>query len=975
MRPEDLIGQILGHFRIVRLIGYGGIATVFLAQDINLRRDVAIKVFSPRPGETADFLRRFTREAQVLAQLDHPNILPIFEYGEQNGLAYLVMPYMAKGSLQDLLKEHKALPILQVIHLATQILNALQYAYERGLIHRDIKPGNILLKADGTLLLSDFGLVKVLSADGDKNPPIVATTQTGQIIAGTPDYMAPEQATGQATPSSDIYSVGVVLYEMLAGFRPFRADTALGVVVKHIYEQPPSIGQFNHWVSPQLEAVVLRALGKDPTKRYQRPVDFLQALEQATTSERSASQVNRPGSINSVTWSPPSVQTPSGASIASRSMDTSDPEAAIGTYVRTPGSMDTSDPEAAIGTYVRTPQPINTTSIPPPPPLPPTILPRDARAFAPPGQFVPAPPALQRRRTSPLIVAMLLFIIAALLISLFAFPQGRSLLGLSASQTSTTPGTNSMPKAPPNQQIFILPESGVSDIATFDPGLSTDLPSIQAIDLVFTGLVQLNDQLQVVDQLAASHELMPDGVTWKFTLRPNLKFSDGTPLTSADVAYSIDRALQPAEKSTVGPIYLALIKDSDKLVAGKIKTIIGDSLLTPDPNTIVIVASKKAAYFLDALTYSCSYVIEKSLIDKYGAKFADHLTEGGGDGPFKVAEYTHGQRIVFVPNPNYYGPIPQLQKVVYPFYKDSNTVYSAYQAGQVDEVTVPSGDVAAARQLTNEYHQVPQLWINYYTMNYLVKPFDNIHIRQAFDLAANKEVIQHAVWKDSVIASNHIVPQGMPGYNSNLTGPDGVKGTSGDPGMAKTLFQQGLQEERWSSVSQVPPIILTYSSGSQNADNEVAALQQMWQSVLGVSVKANPIDFNKLLTEITAATNNPKGLQFWGIAWIADYPDPQDWTTLQFDKGAPNNNMNYGQNNSSAAVQQQLEAADAMVPGDARLQQYMNAEQQLVNDVAWLPMEQVTNIYLLKPYVQGMLFNAEDLVSPNDWGSIYISTH
>ncbi len=552
--------------------------------------------------------------------------------------------------------------------------------------------------------------------------------------------------------------------------------------------------------------------------------------------------------------------------------------------------------------------------------------------------------------------------------------------GTGSSSGASTSGAVS--KAPANQQIYVYPEDAVSDIATFDPGLSTDLPSIQAIDMVFTGLVQLNDQLQVTDQLAASHQLMPDGVTWKFTLRPNLKFSDGTPLTSADVAYSIDRALQPAEKSTVGPIYLALIKDSDKLVAGKIKTIIGDSLMTPDPNTIIIVANKKAAYFLDALTYSCSYVIEKSLIDKYSTKFADHLTEGGGDGPFKVASYTHGQNIVFVPNPLYYGPIPQLKKVIYPFYKDTDTVYKAYQANQVDNtgaLTIPSTDLAAAKQLTQEFHQVPQLWINYYTMNYLVKPFDNIKIRQAFELAINKDLIAHAVWKDSVIASNHIVPKGMPGYTPNLTEPGGVAGTSGNPAMAKQLFQQGLQEEGWSSVSQVPPITLTYPSGNKDADNEVAALQQMWQTALGVSVKADPIDFNKLLTEITAATNNPKGLQFWGIAWIADYPDPQDWTTLQFDKGVPNNNMNYGQNSTSDAAQQQavqqsLEAADGMAPGDARLQQYMNAEQQLVNDVAWLPMEQVTINLLAKPCVSGVIYNAGGLTPPNDWGAVYIST-
>jgi oligopeptide transport system substrate-binding protein len=227
-----------------------------------------------------------------------------------------------------------------------------------------------------------------------------------------------------------------------------------------------------------------------------------------------------------------------------------------------------------------------------------------------------------------------------------------AILLVACGTTTQTPPPGGPTKAAANQQIYVYPESGVSDIATFDPGLSTDAPSIAAIDLVFTGLVQLDDNLKVQPQLAASYSEGSDGLTWTFHLRPNLKFSDGTPLTSADVAYSIDRALQPAEKSPVGPIYLALIKDSDKLVAGKIKTIIGDSVMTPDPNTVVLVANKKASYFLDALTYSCSYVLEKSLVDKYGnTKFTDHLTEGGGDGPFKVASYTHGQNLIFVPNP------------------------------------------------------------------------------------------------------------------------------------------------------------------------------------------------------------------------------------------------------------------------------------------------------------------------------------
>ena len=479
--------------------------------------------------------------------------------------------------------------------------------------------------------------------------------------------------------------------------------------------------------------------------------------------------------------------------------------------------------------------------------------------------------------------------------------------------TSTSTTTVPSQKAPAAQQVLNMPfQNGISDLKTMDPALSTDAPSISGIDLVFTGLVQFDNNLKVTPQLASSYSVASDGLTWTFHLRPNLKFSDGTPLTSADVVYSINRALLPATKSVVGPVYLGLIKDSDKLNAGKIPTIIGDSLLTPDPNTVVIIANKQAAYFLDALVYSTSYVVEKSVVEKNGATWTDHLADNGGqggDGPFKVLSWTHGTNITFVPNPNYYGPQPQLSKLIYPFYKDTATNFQAYQAGQTDYSGVPSANLATAKALpNNQYSSVPQLWINYYTMNYLTKPFDNIHIRQAFALAINKDLIVHSVWKDAYIATNHIVPKGMPGYNPNLTAPDGVTGTSGDTTKAKALLQQGLQEEGWSSVSQMPAIKLTYPSGSPDTDNEVAALQQMWQTTLGINVKANPEDFNKLLTDTEAALNNPNGLQFWGIAWIADYPDPQDWTTLQFGKGSQYNQINYGQNNTAnAATQQQVQ--------------------------------------------------------------------
>jgi len=279
-QPESLIGQVLGHYRIIKQIGYGGMATVFLAEDINLGREVAVKVFWPRPGETRDFLKRFEREARVLAKLDHPNILPVFDYGEQNGFAYLITPYMPGGSLKELLQKRKVIPPVEALQMAAPILNALQYASERGLIHRDIKPGNMLFKADGSLVLADFGLVKVFAGEGESLTTHTAS-ETGPAVTGTPEYMSPEQIQGKATPLSDIYSFGIVLYEMLAGQRPFIASNVLSVLMQQVNEPPRSLREMNPYISPQLDAAVMRALEKDPARRYQRPLDFLQALTKA----------------------------------------------------------------------------------------------------------------------------------------------------------------------------------------------------------------------------------------------------------------------------------------------------------------------------------------------------------------------------------------------------------------------------------------------------------------------------------------------------------------------------------------------------------------------------------------------------------------------------------------------------------------------------------------------------------------------
>jgi oligopeptide transport system substrate-binding protein len=564
--------------------------------------------------------------------------------------------------------------------------------------------------------------------------------------------------------------------------------------------------------------------------------------------------------------------------------------------------------------------------------------------------------------------------------------------GCSSSSGNTSNGSKPT-KAPASQQIYRYGDALGTDISTFDPGQATDQPSLEAITMVFTGLVQLNDQLQVEPQLAQSFSPSSNGLTWTFKLKQGLKFSDGTPLTSQDVVYSIDRALSPqiASLNGVSLTYLGLIQDADKRVNGKIPTLINDSLLTPDPNTVVIKTSKKTGYFLEALSYPTSYVVEKKAIQQWGLKWTDHLSDNGGqggDGPFKVKSYSHTTGIIFSPNPNYYGPKPQLQEVDFDFYKTAETAYAAYQANQVDITsTIPPEDLAVARNRTKEYSQNSELTIDYIAMNYLDKPFDNINIREAIALAVNKDILSTALYHGIRPPTCHIVPQGQPGYNASLTCPQGAP-TSGNAARAKQLLQLGMQQEGWTSVSQIPAIKLTYESNAPTLANEITSIRQQIQTTLGINVQTQLLDFVPLLTaESNTLCTNPnykacvgKGLQMWWAAWGADYPDPQDWTTLQFDKNAPNNEWNYGQNGSTDATQQQLvqqklEQADVTTDQATRLQMYNQAEQQLVNDVAWLPMDQRFGARLLKSYVVGRVFNAQSLVPPNDWGSVYIAVH
>jgi eukaryotic-like serine/threonine-protein kinase len=290
--PDTLIDQVFdGRYRVVRKLGTGGMANVYLAEDQELGRSVAIKMLDDRHSQDEQFVERFRREAKNAARLSHPNIVSIYDRGEAGGTYYIAMEYLEGRTLKELLVARGPTPLAVAIDYARQILAGLGFAHRNGIVHRDIKPHNVVVAPDGRLKVTDFGIARAGASQ---------MTETGSII-GTAQYLSPEQAKGApVTPASDIYSVGIVLYEMLTGTVPFTGDTPLEIAMKHLSAIPEPPSEKRPDVPHELDSIVLRALAKDPADRYQSAEEIDADLARAARgqavapeTEEAATQVLR----------------------------------------------------------------------------------------------------------------------------------------------------------------------------------------------------------------------------------------------------------------------------------------------------------------------------------------------------------------------------------------------------------------------------------------------------------------------------------------------------------------------------------------------------------------------------------------------------------------------------------------------------------------------------------------------------------
>ncbi|HEX8701067.1 MAG TPA: serine/threonine-protein kinase [Myxococcaceae bacterium] len=417
---DPLLGKVLNErFKVLEALGSGGMGKVYKAIQAPLDRPVALKVLNPQYGQDKDpgFQRRFFLEASVTAKLRHPNTVTVIDYGKtEDGIYYIAMEYLEGQTLSQLLTQVGPLPWARALTIAQQIARSLREAHKIGLIHRDLKPANVMVLNQETdhdvVKVLDFGLVKSFMPDGGQVPADVSLTQAG-VILGSPQYMAPEQARNISDPRSDVYSLGVVLYQMLLGRPPFLAEQSIDIIVKHLNEPPPAFTAIwpNHTIPPEVEALVMKCLAKRPADRFDSMDGVLDSMRRVTATAGVSGVFSGPRSFVGMSahsgplTGPIPAPTPnpgSGASTMALDISVEEPEAR---KRRNSVPMALFGGSVLIGVGVALMLALRTPSAPTPAVLPP--VPEQPVAIAPPPAApVPAEPAAAGHAQDPLAVPL-----------------------------------------------------------------------------------------------------------------------------------------------------------------------------------------------------------------------------------------------------------------------------------------------------------------------------------------------------------------------------------------------------------------------------------------------------------------------------------------------------------------------------------------------------------------------------------------
>ncbi|MBI5035625.1 MAG: peptide ABC transporter substrate-binding protein [Chloroflexi bacterium] len=520
--------------------------------------------------------------------------------------------------------------------------------------------------------------------------------------------------------------------------------------------------------------------------------------------------------------------------------------------------------------------------------------------------------------------------------------SGGSTPSISGSGSSQSQGTRApaptRASAPSGKKVLRLPggNGGGGDPPTLDPALAGDAESAVYVAEIFSGLVTLDQNLKVQPDIASKWEVSDDRMTYTFTLRKDVQFHDGRPVTAQDFKYSIERAANPATTSATADTYLGdIIGVKDKLnrKAADVK-----GVQVVDDYTVKITIDQPKSYFLAKMTFPAAYIVDKNNVERGGRTWTD---KPNGTGPFKLQEYVRSQRLILVKNPNYYGdPKPQIEQV--DFILGGGSFMTMYENGDLDSARVSITDIERVQDssspLNKELFVGPALSTQFIVMNTHKPPFDDAKVRQAFALAIDRQKVVEVVFQKMPLVANSILPPGMPGYTEPSDKP------KYDPAQAKQLLSQSKY------AGKVPEITWTTVGAGGSAAQDIQAMTAMLKDNLGVNISIQQTDWATFIGQLNDPSRNP--YQIFDIGWIGDYADPENFMNVLFRTGSTQNWAAY----SNSDVDKLLDQAGLEKDTSARFKLYAQAEQKILSDAPVIPLTYERQYWLTKAYVKGMVY-------------------
>jgi oligopeptide transport system substrate-binding protein len=465
---------------------------------------------------------------------------------------------------------------------------------------------------------------------------------------------------------------------------------------------------------------------------------------------------------------------------------------------------------------------------------------------------------------------------------------------------------------------------------TLDPAISADTTSHTYVMQIFSGLVRLDHELNIVPDIAESWEKSSDGKTYVFYLRQGVKFHSGREVEAADFKYSWERACDPDTDSGTAATYLGDIIGAKDMLAGGVEEISGVEVI--DDYTLQVTIDAPKAYFLSKVAYPTAFVVDRANVESREAWWR----EPDGTGPFKLKEWKGGQWLILERSQIYYGEPARLDHVA--FYLLAGVPMSLYETGQIDVVPVYLNYIDRVSDETGPFHPqlavTPELSLYYIGFNTAEPPFDDINVRRAFCHAVDKEHIAEVILRDMINEADGILPPGMPGYNEALEGLDY------DVEKAIEL----IAASKYGDVSSLPPITLTVDGYGNYIPSYLGAIIQEWQQNIGVEISVRQLEPENFIYDLKQEKD-----EMFTLGWVADYPDPHNFLDILFYTGSENNGFEY----SNLSLDVLLDQAAIEQDGAVRLAMYQQAEQLVVGDAPCLPLWHGANYILVQPYVKG----------------------